>query len=206
MKFIAAVFLFSMISLSQTAPIFPATDYIYDTYAYQHSQITSTVGASFGDYAVVDDFTFSGSVYGYTCWGVTTAGPPFELELMLVPDGGGAPQGGPASTRVYAAGIADSGFSFAGYTVWIAELNLSPSPLIEAGTWWLGSKRTDGSNWYPMAGTTVSGSEAHRTLSAGWSWQPYSQSIEEGDLFKIIESTPPSSLERQTWAGIKLSF
>lgn len=120
----------------------PATDSTLDSYAYNAAEQMSTIGASFDDYAAVDDYNgISSSIDTYTAWGVTTASAPTALEIMVVAD--------------------DSG------------------------------------------GTTVSGSKAYRTLDAGWSWEPFSYSLVEGDLFKIIVGPPYSSLNRSTWAEVK---
>ena len=90
--------------------------------------------------------------------------------------------------------------------IYIAVIDLtSDEPVVPIGTtMWLGSHRNDGSNWYPLFGTIVTGSEAYRTVAAGWAWAPLSSSLVAGDLFKVIDGTV--SLNRTTWAGIKNMF
>ena len=129
------------------------------------------------------------------------------MELLIIEDSNG-PDGPPISQDSYNCTIIDSGFSFASYIIWVAILEVETLYLPSNETVWLGSHRNDGDNWYPACGTAVSGSEAYRTLAAGWSFEPLSSSMEYGDLFKIISDTPPQgvSLERNTWAGIKTAF
>ena len=189
----------------------PETDYNHDSYAYDANEVfTTTIPASFGDYVVVDDFRriYSEPIYYYTCWGVTTASVPYQLELILFEDSNG-PDGPPISQNLYNCTIISSGFSYASYPVWVAIIHIPYGlDLAYNETVWLGSHRNDGNNWYPACGTTVSGSEAYRTLAAGWYFEPLSNTLQYGDLFKIISDSPPSgvALERNTWAGIKTAF
>lgn len=186
----------------------PQTDYIYDTYAYNQGEQMSTVGASFGDYAVIDDFPWSTNpIFTYTCWGVTTGSAPTSLNLLIVEDNGGVPTGAPLSSNSYSVTTGDTGYTFGGYIIWVAELDLSDHPSFNNS--WIGSHRSNGINWYPLGGTTVTGAEGHRTLAAGWSWVAFSDpssGLEPGDLFKVIDGAPPPSLERNTWASIKNLF
>ncbi len=188
----------------------PETDDTLDTYAYNDGEVFSSIPASFTDYAVVDDYTAAvdadAILETYTCWAVTTASAPTALELLVVEDASGAPSGAPVSQVSYTTAAASSGFTFGSYDVLIAVMDLtSDEPVIPIGTtMWLGSHRNDGSNWYPACGTTVTGSEAYRTVAAGWAWQTISASLQSGDLFKVIDGTV--SLNRTTWAGIKNMF
>lgn len=188
--------------------IFPQTDMVMDSYAYNPSEVMYTLGASFGDYAEIDDFTYPyGSGFWleyYFCWGVTTGSPPTELQLLCVADDGGVPSGAPISQVSYPTDCLNSGYTYAGYTIWVAEMYLLDNPYFDSPCW-LGSHRADGGNWYIAGGTTVSGSEAYRSTSAGWNWQPISSTIEYGDLFKIFGNYV-ISLQRTTWAGVKSSF
>ena len=186
-----------------------ATDDVFDSYAYDLATVLSSIPASFTDYAICDDFMYSASAVSvdtYTHWAVTTASNPSEIELLVVADASG-PDGTPVSMVSYPATVANSGFAFGSYTVWQAVLDLSADPIaVAAGTTvWFGPHRNDGDNWYPGAGTTVTGSEAYRTLAAGYAWEPFSTSLESADIFKIVEGTM-TSLERDTWAGIKNMF
>ena len=188
----------------------PATDDIFDSYAYDLATVFSSIPASFTDYAICDDFTYASSAVAidtYTHWAVTTASNPTEVELLVMNDASG-PDGAPVSQVAYPTTVTNSGFAFGSYSVWQAVIDLSAAPVeVTAGaTVWLGPHRNDGSNWYPGAGTTVTGSEAYRTVAAGWAWEPFSNSLETGDIFKIVEGTIVSSLERNTWAGIKNMF
>ena len=186
----------------------PETDDLLDSYVFNEDELFSTIPAAFDDYVVVDDYTASSgeSVIGYyRCWGLTTSSNPTELELFAVEDASG-PSGAPFSMTSYPCVIINSGFIFAGYTVWMAEMDLSSYPILVFGgtTIWLGSHRNDGNTWYSACGTTVTGMNAHRTLAAGWAWHDIADSIEAGDLFKTLEDYV--SLERTTWAGVKSSF
>ena len=183
----------------------PATDAVYDSYAYNADEVFSTIPASFGDYAVVDDFGYTGAyIRSYTCWAVTTASPPTELELLVIADDSG-PEGAPILQTTYPCAAWNSGFTFAGYTVWVTHLDMSMDPLTTYDTVWLGTHRNDGGSWYPACGTTVNGMEGYRTTSAGWAWAPLSSSIQAGDLFKIVRDQTVA-LERITWAEIKNMF
>ncbi|MCK5786214.1 MAG: hypothetical protein KAH54_06620 [Candidatus Sabulitectum sp.] len=183
----------------------PATDAVFDSYAYNADDVFTSIPASHGDYAVVDDFGYTGVyIRSYTCWAVTTAVPPTELELLVVPDDSG-PDGAPILQTSYPCIAWDSGFTFYNYTVWRTNLDMSMDPLTTYDTVWLGTHRNDGSTWYPLCGTTVSGIEGHRTTSSGWGWAPLSSSLQTGDLFKIVRDQFVA-LERTTWAGIKSGF
>ena len=188
--------------------VFPETDMVMDSYAYNPGQVMSQLGASFGNYAEVDDFHYQ---YGpgfwleyYICWGVTTASPPTHLQLLAVDDNNGVPDGAPISQTLYTVDCLNSGYTFAGYTIWATELYLLDNPDFTSPCWF-GAYRADGSSWYPVGGTTVTDSEAYRTTSVGWEWQPLSGSLGAGDLFKILGNYQ-LPLERETWAGIKSSF
>lgn len=182
----------------------PATDTVYDSYAYNADEVFSSIPASFGDYAVVDDFGHTWTyIRSYTCWAVTTDSPPTELELLVIADDSG-PEGAPIIQKTYPCAAWDSGFTFASYTVWVTHLDMSTDPLTTYDTVWLGTHRSGGS-WYPACGTTVDGMEGYRTTTAGWNWAPLSSSIQAGDLFKIVRDQTVA-LERITWAEIKSSF
>jgi hypothetical protein len=113
----------------------------------------------------------------------------------------GVPTGAPLSQNSYSVTAGNSGYTYGGYTIWVAELDLSDNPVVDNN--WLGSHRPGSVTWYPIGGITVTGAEGHRTLEAGWDWMSFTASgIPAGDLFKVIEGTT-SSLERNTWAGIK---
>lgn len=184
------------------------TDWYYDTYAYDSGTVLSSIPASFSDYAVIDDYNgLNCFPEHYICWAVTTASNPSSLELLLVEDVSGAPSGSPFSQESYPCTVLNSGFTFGSYTVWITELDLPNEDwLFLESPVWLGSHRNDGNSWYPACGTTVSGSEGYRTVAAGWAWSPFSETIETGDLFKIIDGSPPPAINRNTWAGIKSEF
>ncbi len=186
----------------------PSTDDVLDTYAYNAAEQMSTIGASFDDYATVDDYNgIDGNITSYTCWAVTTVAAPTALEIMVVADDAGVPSAsGPTSQTSYPAVCSDTGMTYGSYAIWIAVIDLSADPILAMSPLWIGIHRADGSNWYPVGGTTVTGSEAYRTEVAGWSWAPFSASLVSGDLFKVIEGTPYSSLNRSTWAGIKNLF
>ena len=186
----------------------PATDSTLDSYAYNAAEQMSTIGASFDDYAAVDDYNgISSSIDTYTAWGVTTASAPTALEIMVVADDSGVPSAsGPTSQTSYTATLTDTGMIYGGYPIWIVFIELCAAPISVTAPVWIGLHRADGSDWYPIGGTTVTGSEAYRTLDAGWSWEPFSYSLVEGDLFKIIVGPPYSSLNRSTWAGVKSAF
>ena len=184
----------------------PGTDDILDSYAYNQAEQMGTIGASFTDYAIIDDY-YGGNANmdSYTCWGVTTASVPTDLELMIVADASGVPSGAPISQDSYSVTTVNSGYTYGSYPIWIATFDFTSSPVYIDSPTWLGSHRNDGSSWYPIAGLTVTNSEGYRTLGAGWAWEPFSNSLEAGDLFKIIEGEP-TSLSRDTWAGIKNMF
>lgn len=190
--------------------VVPETDDQLDSYAYNEAEQLSSIGASFGDYMAVDDFTYGvdadGTVDGYICWGVTTVSAPTELDLLVVADASGMPDGAPVSQTTYTVTCGDTGYTYGGYTIWVATYDLTPNPSLSTPVW-LGSYRGDGNNWYPVAGTTVSGSEAYRTIVAGTDWLAYSSQdpFTAADLFKVITGTY-DSLSRTTWAGIKNMF
>ncbi|PIE53412.1 hypothetical protein CSA37_01785 [Candidatus Fermentibacteria bacterium] len=189
----------------------PQTDDELDTYAYNQSEQMSSIGASFGSYATIDDFTYGPtdvSIETFTCWGVTTASTPTELELYVVADNNGVPEGDPVQQPSVSLTCDDTGFTYGSYTVWLAVMDFTGSPVAVTTPVWLGSHRAGGSSdtWYPVGGTTITGSEGYRIESAGGSWVPFSStSIGEGDLFKTIDGTA-SFLSRNTWAGIKSNF
>jgi len=168
----------------------------------------SNIGASFTDYAVCDDYNGAHNyLETYTTWGVTTGTAPTALEIMIIPDASGAPStSGPSSQVSYPATVTDSGFLYGSYTIWLAVIDLSAAPVEIDATVWIGPHRNDGVNWYPVGGTTVTGSEGYRTLAAGWTWTPFSESLQPGDIFKILEGPPPPSISKSTWAGIKSGF
>lgn len=184
------------------------TDDLLDSYMYNQSEQMSTVGASYGEYATVDDFVLTGGSTttfssGYTCWGVTTSSTPTTLSFLIVEDSSGHPVGAPVSQESFPAECIDSGYSFAGYTIWCAHIEL-PAWLPIPDPSWIGSHRNDGMDWYPLEGTTIKNSEGYRTIGS-WSWEPFSTSLVPGDLFKIFYGTS-SSLDRCTWGEIKGSF
>ena len=189
----------------------PATDDLFDSYAYDTGTVFGSIPAAFTDYAICDDYTYAAaitSIETYTHWAVTTASNPTELEFLVMNDASG-PDGTPVSMVSYPTTVTDSGIAFGSYTVWLAVTDLSAAPIeVPMGTtMWFGAHRNDGNNWYPGVGTTVTGTEAYRTLAAGWAWEPFSNSLEAaGDIFKIVEGSIVSSLERNTWAGIKNMF
>ncbi len=186
----------------------PGTDDTLDTYAYNATEQMSTIGGSSSATAAVDDYNgINGTIETYTMWGVTTASPPTDLEMMIVPDDSGVPSSaGPSSQDSYPVSCSDTGMTYGGYTIWLVVVDCSASPISVSAPLWLGTHRNDGNNWFPVSGTTVTGIEAYRTVAAGWAWEPYSNEFEAGDLFKIIEGEPENSLNRNTWAGIKNMF
>lgn len=187
----------------------PSTDDTLDSYAYVAAEQLGSIGASFTDYAVVDDYNgVNSEISTYTLWGVTTAAVPTALEVMVVADDSGVPSAsGPTSQASYPVTCTDTGMTYGGYTIWLAVIDLSADPIAVSAPVWLGSHRADGSSWYPISGTTVTNSEGYRTLVAGWTWLAISSQdpYTPADLFKIIEGTP-TSLTRGTWAGIKNMF
>jgi hypothetical protein len=188
----------------------PEVDMVIDTYPYDEGDQMSTIGASFGDYAVCDDCTYGTEadldLTLYLTYGVTTSGSaPSELALLVVADAGGEPDGEPISQDTYSVTNSNTGYTYGGYTIWQTEMEWTVGEVTISTPVWLGPQRQDGSNWYPIGGLTVSGSEGYRTLEAGWAWEPWSNSLEEGDLFKIIEGEP-AALESNTWGGIKTLF
>lgn len=192
--------------------LFPEADNYYDSYAYNQSEQMSTIGASFDDFAAIDDLSYGVdadlTLGGYTCWGVTTGSAPTALELLVVADNGGVPDGAPISQDSYPVTCIDSGYTLAGYTIWVAVMDLTGTyPWVETPVW-LGSHRAYGVSWYPVGGTTVTGSEGYRTLAAGWAWEPFSNELEAGDLFKVIADFCwwPPAMARTSWADIKSSF
>lgn len=186
----------------------PETDDVLDTYAYVAAEQMSNIGASFDDYATIDDYNgVAANINTYTMWGVTTASAPTTLDLMVFADDAGVPtSAGATSMETYPTTSSDTGMTYGSYAIWIAVIDCSAAPVAVMTTDWVGSHRSDGSNWYPIGGTVVTDSEAYRTLAAGWAWEPFSTSLVAGDLFKVIDGTPVSSLERNTWAGIKNMF
>lgn len=186
----------------------PETDDQLDSYAYSAAEQMSTIGASFGDYAVCDDYNgVHANLETYTTWGITTGAVPTELEVLVVPDDAGAPSSsGPSSQVAYPITLSDTGFTYGGYTIWLTVIDLSAAPVEIDATVWIGPHRNDGVSWYPIGGTTVTGSEAYRTLVAGWAWAPFSGSLVAGDLFKVLEGELYNALDRNTWAGIKSMF
>lgn len=186
--------------------VFPASDYIMDSYAYNPSQVMETWPASFDDYAAVDDYCYYNlCMESYTCWGVTTGSPPSSLEMLFVSDEGGSPEGAPILQESFAVECDDTGYTFAGYPIWQVYMQFD-TPLYMINPIWLGTHRADGVNWYPACGTEIEWNEAHRTVAAGWAWEPFSASIGPGDIFKIIETPNPPAVTRNTWAGIKTTF
>lgn len=189
--------------------VYPETDDLLDSYAYNEAEQMSTIGASFGDYAAIDDFTYSPgndiTLTNYVGWGVTTASTPSALNLLVVEDDGGVPTGAPDITS-YSISAGNTGYTYGGYTIWMVEFDLSSTPVVDDPVW-LGHHREGADSWYPIGGTTVTGSEGYRTTEAGWNWIPFTggpDPLEAGDLFKVIEGTV--SLQRNTWAGIKNMF
>jgi hypothetical protein len=182
---------------------FPATDWILDTYAYSQSSSCTTIPASFTDYRVVDDFVRTSSCYvtGITNWFVTVHYTPTSLNIMCFANDDGMP-GTEIFQTPHAVACSNSGYMFSSYIIYIAEMPLSQA--FSPGTRWIGMHRVDGSSWYVMVGTILTGSEAFRTVAAGYSWEPCSSSIGAVDIFKIIEGS--TALDRSTWGGIKNLF
>ena len=184
----------------------PETDDIHDSYVFTEDECLENCPASFSDYATCDDFSLGGStvIYGYTHWGVTTGAYPFSLEFLVIDDYMGAPTGAPVSQESYQCDITNTGFTFGSYPIIMIEMDLE-NLYIDASTW-IGARRNDTSAWYPICGSTVSGSEAYRTTAEGWDWQPLSETIAPGDIFRIVEGYPVPAICRKTWAGIKTAF
>ena len=183
----------------------PATDAEMDSYAYSAGEQMDNIGASFTDYATIDDYNGpDGELLTYTMWGVTTQTAPTALEIMVVADASGAPSGAPTSQDSYSATVSDTGMTYGSYAIWLAIVDCSATPIPLAAPLWVSTHRNDGSTWYPIGGTTVTGTEGYRTLAAGWAWEPFSNSLVAGDLFKVLDGNV--SLERNTWAGIKNMF
>ena len=193
-------------ALSGTGFGFPGTDDYLETYAYNAASGCTTIPASFTDYRVVDDFvrTSAVNVTKWTNWFVTTASTPANLNLMCFANNAGAP-----GTEVYqtphAVTCVNSGFLFGSYVIYKAEMVLTQA--FTAGTWWVGMHRVDGSSWYPNLGTVLTGSQAYRTVAAGYAWQTVGTdpAIGPADVFKIVEGVV-TSLDRTTWGGIKNLF
>lgn len=188
----------------------PEVDIEIESYPYDPGDQMSTIGASFGDYAAIDDCNYGLDaelwITLYLTYGVSTSGSaPSELALLVVEDDGGVPTGAPLSQDVYSVTSGNTGYTYGGYTIWQVEMAWSVGEVGISTPVWLGPQRQDGSNWYPIGGLTVTGSEGYRTVAAGWDWQPFSQELEEGDLFKIIEGEP-QALQSNTWGGIKALF
>lgn len=189
--------------------VYPETDDLLDSYAYSQAEQMSTVASSFGETAAIDDFTYAGdadvTITGYVVWGVTTTSVPSALNLLVVEDDGGLPTGAPTFTS-YPINTGNTGYTYGGYTIWMVEFDLSDNPEVVIPVW-LGHHREGADSWYPLGGTTVTGSEGYRTTEAGWNWIPFSggpEPLPSGDLFKVIEGTV--SLQRNTWASIKNMF
>ena len=187
----------------------PETDYICDSYAYQFGEEMSQIPGSFGDYAVIDDLVVSwGSdidlfIEEYTTWGVTPGNStPSEMALLIVEDDGGVPSGAPISQDVYSVDCYNIGYTYYQYIIWKTDMYCAPYNVEVSTPVWLGPQRQDGARWYVIGGVTASESEAHRTVRPGWDWQPFSQSLEEGDVFKIVVGSS-YDLQRSTWGGIK---
>jgi hypothetical protein len=93
---------------------FPETDDLIDSYAYSTGDQMGTIGASFGDYAAIDDFAgavdVDYSISSYITWGVTTASAPTALELLIVADVSGVPSGAPPQTAVSLMAATPSGW------------------------------------------------------------------------------------------------
>lgn len=208
MSFASDTFMTGELQPNSKSPQLPMISDMLDSYVFNPAEVISATGGSYGGMSTVDDFICStnGNVIlnSYVCWGVTTGAVPSSLELLYVEDNGGSPSGAPVSQHTYSVTCTNSGYTSSGYIVWMTELDLSSNPVVSSPCW-LGTHRSGGTDWFPMAGTAVSGSEAHMTTGAsGWNWQPFSGSLETGDLFKIVGGTV--ALERNTWAGIKNMF
>lgn len=186
----------------------PGTDDELDSYAYVAAEQMNNIGASFDDYAVCDDYNgVHAYLETYTTWGVTTGTAPTSLEVMIIADDSGAPStSGPTTQTAYPTTCTDTGMMYGSYAIYIAVTDLSATPEEIAAPVWIGPHRSDGGNWYPIGGTTVTGSEGYRTLVAGWAWAPFSGSLVAGDLFKVLDGELYNALERNTWAGIKNMF
>ena len=184
----------------------PETDDIHDSYVFTEDECLEKCPASFNGYATCDDFSLGGStaIYGYTHWGVTTGAWPVSLELLVISDYMGAPAGAPVSQESYQCDITHTGFTFGSYPILMIEMDLGN--LYIAPSTWIGARRNDSNAWYPMCGSTVRGSEAYITTASGWDWQPLSETIAPGDIFRIVEGFPVPAIDRKTWAGIKTAF
>ena len=183
---------------------YSATDAELTSYVYDESEQLSSIGASFGDYAVVDDYNgVAAEVDTYVTWGISTGAVPTELNFMVVADV--MTSDTPVINAPYPVTLVDTGVTYGGYAIWETTMDLSATPVAVTPGIWLGPHRDSTVTWYPVAGSTVTGSEAYRTLAAGWAWEPLSTSIAAGDLFAVVEGIP-TSLSRSTWAGIKNNF
>lgn len=186
----------------------PGTDDILDTYAYNITEQMGVIAGSYGIIAAVDDYNgVNANIHTYTMWAVTTVAPPTTIQMLVVPDDSGVPSAaGPSSQNSYPVSCTDTGITYSGYPIWLSVVDCSAAPIPVSTPIWLGTFRNGSSDWYPVSGTTVTGIEAYRTVTSGWVWEPFSNEFEAGDLFKIIEGEPESSLSRSTWAEIKLMF
>lgn len=187
----------------------PPTKDVLCSYIYNPDEQMDDVGASFSEFATIDDYNGpAGDIESYTCWGISQSSPPSTLDLLVVEDFSSTPAGSPVSSYSYDVDPVNSGYTYGGYTIWVVVLDLSANPLAVDGSVWLGTYRSDGSSWYPMGGTTVEvhDTEGYRTVADGWQWEPFSESLQAGSLFQIIQGTPGSTLNRNTWATIKSMY
>ncbi len=184
---------------------FPGTDDYFESYIYD-ATVCSSIPASANDYRVVDDFqpTVDVTMTQFSYYGITTGATPSALELMYFANNAGAP-GDEVSQTSYPVTTTNTGFTFAGYIVWKADMVVDLD--LSAGIYWFGFHRNDGGdNWFVGIGPCITGYEAYRTLAAGYTWAPMSASIQGADLFKELQGTPQGALLQSTWAGIKTQF
>jgi hypothetical protein len=212
-KYLALILLVSVAAMASpslrgvsegSGSFFPETDDTFDSYVYDTS-VCSSIPASFGDYRVVDDFVYAAgdvTISSFIYWGLTTAAVPTTLNLMCFENNAGMP-GTELFQTSNAVTTAASGFTYAGYTVYVTTMPVSVDVPINT-TRWFGFHRPDSNTWYVGIGPVVTGFEAHRTEAAGYSWAPMSSSIAAADLYKVVTGTV--SLERTTWAGVKSLF
>jgi hypothetical protein len=192
----------------------PATDDIIDSNAFVSAEMYGTAFASAGDYYMAEDFTPSAKydITDVTWWMVTTASVPAPsgLEVMFYDDAPPGPgtllwTGTPSAVE-----FLDTGYTFAGYVLWQANITLPDTDYFVAEqdqTYWVCIHRTDGSNFFIIADINVEGTECYRIVTAGGPWVAGSTTgYDATDIFQIIQGNPYVALQRETWGSIKSIF
>ena len=188
----------------------PGTDDVVDTNAYDAATAFDTAYAIFTDFWVADDFTPPAdyTIEILTLWDLSTGAMPTSVDAYIWADDAPGPGAELWTDAVSGGDLVHNatGVTFAGYMIYMTVASLPNTDYFTAlsgTTYWTTFQRTDGTNFYCIQDTGVTGTECYRDIGSGW--VPGSTTgYPATDMFRIIEGTLP--LDRDTWGTIKALF